>query len=96
MSFWFVLFMLIVVGIPVVMGTVQSMQKEKLKHARREMELQAEQRRALAGPQEQQVRQLEERVRVLERIVTDRGHDLAAEIERLRVGPPVEADRDGG
>ena len=28
--------------------------------------------------------QLEERVRVLERIVTDRGYDIAAQIEALR------------
>lgn len=31
-----------------------------------------------------QVGRLEQRVRVLERIATDRGHDLADEIERLR------------
>ena len=31
-----------------------------------------------------QTERLEQRVRVLERIVTDRGHDLAGEIERLR------------
>ena len=34
-----------------------------------------------------QVTQLEDRVRVLERIVTDRGADLAQEIERLRDEP---------
>jgi len=32
-----------------------------------------------------QVERLEQRVRVLERIVTDKGLDLADEIERLRV-----------
>ena len=31
-----------------------------------------------------QTRQLEERVRVLERIVTDKGYDVAAQIEALR------------
>lgn len=31
-----------------------------------------------------QTQRLEQRVRVLERIITDRGHDLAGEIESLR------------
>lgn len=31
-----------------------------------------------------QTERLEQRVRVLERIITDRGHDLAGEIENLR------------
>ena len=38
---------------------------------------------------------LEERVRVLERIVTDRGSDLAAQIEALREEPPRLDMRDG-
>ena len=38
--------------------------------------------------------QLEERVRVLERIVTDRGYDLAAQIEALRDETPQVAGRD--
>ena len=36
------------------------------------------------APTTDQVRRLEERVRVLERIVTDRSQDLASEIEELR------------
>lgn len=35
--------------------------------------------------------QLEERVRVLERIVTDRGYDVATQIEALRDARKVEA-----
>ncbi|WP_375421566.1 hypothetical protein [uncultured Sphingomonas sp.] len=38
--------------------------------------------------------QLEQRVRVLERIATDRGADLAHEIEQLRDEPRVLAGRD--
>ena len=38
--------------------------------------------------------QLEQRVRVLERIATDRGADLAHEIEQLRGEPRVLAARD--
>ena len=37
---------------------------------------------------------LEQRVRVLERIVTDRGMDLSGEIERLRSLPDVPPTRD--
>jgi hypothetical protein len=36
-----------------------------------------------------QTEKLEQRVRVLERIATDRGIDVADEIERLRHQPPV-------
>jgi hypothetical protein len=36
-----------------------------------------------------QTERLEQRVRVLERIITDRGHDVAGEIENLRDAPPV-------
>ena len=39
---------------------------------------------ALPGASKEQVERLEDRVRVLERIVTDRGSTLAAEIEALR------------
>ena len=38
--------------------------------------------------------QLEQRVRVLERIATDRGADLAHEIEQLREEPRILAGRD--
>lgn len=37
-----------------------------------------------------QIRELEERVRVLERIVTDRGYDISAQIEALRDTKRVE------
>lgn len=37
------------------------------------------------------IRELEDRVRVLERIVTDKGTDVAAQIEALRDAPRIEA-----
>ena len=46
--------------------------------------------RALPSATREQVERLEERVRVLERIVTDRGTSLAAEIEALRDEREVE------
>ena len=39
---------------------------------------------ALPGPTRAEVERLEQRVRVLERIVTDRGYDVATQIEALR------------
>ena len=41
------------------------------------------------GASKEQVERLEDRVRVLERIVTDRGSSLAAEIEALRDREPA-------
>lgn len=39
------------------------------------------------------IRELEERVRVLERIVTDKGYDIAAQIDALRDTQRVESAR---
>jgi hypothetical protein len=52
-------------------------------------ELRAEQARTpeLRGPTLDQVQMLEDRVRVLERIVTDQNYGLAREIEALRDTP---------
>ena len=46
---------------------------------------------AVSGPTRQEVERLEQRVRVLERIVTDSGYTLAHEIEALRDGRPIKA-----
>ena len=42
-----------------------------------------------------QTERLEQRVRVLERIITAGGHDLAGEIERLREAPAAALTADG-
>lgn len=62
----------------------------------------AKEARAAAPEQAREVRELQERVRVLERIVTDGGYDLAHKIEALRDGrsgarieTTVEAERLG-
>ena len=49
---------------------------------------------ALPGPTHAEVERLEQRVRVLERIVTDGGYTLASEIEALREASPVAARRE--
>ena len=48
----------------------------------------------LSGPTRGEVERLEQRVRVLERIVTDSGYTLASQIEALRDPRPVIARRE--
>lgn len=54
------------------------------RHQRRIEEIRARSASEIAGHQAAQTLALEERVRVLERIVTDKGYDVAAQIEALR------------
>jgi len=61
------------------------------KHQRRMAEMRLMAGSAENGQAIEHVRELEERVRVLERIVTDKGHDVAAQIEALRDAPRIEA-----
>lgn len=53
----------------------------------RKMELEAQMVAEKAAQYAAQTERLEQRVRVLERIVTDRGADVADEIEKLRDAP---------
>lgn len=58
-------------------------------YRQRRMELEAQMIAEKAAQYASQTGSLEQRVRVLERIVTDRGIDLADEIEKLRDQPPL-------
>jgi hypothetical protein len=60
-----------------------------IKHRERRLELQAEMTAEKAAQFAAHTEQLEQRVRVLERIATDRGIDVADEIEKLRHQPPI-------
>ena len=71
----------IVIGLPVIAVAVLIMRT--LQHRERKLELEAQIAAAQANKPEY-TKALEERVRVLERIVTDQGHGIAHEIERLR------------
>jgi len=53
-------------------------------HKQKELAMQSKLSAGNAAQYAQTIGMLEERVRVLERIVTDRGFDLATEIEALR------------
>jgi len=55
----------------------------------RKMELEAQMVAEKAAQYAAQTERLEQRVRVLERIVTDKGLDLSDEIEKLRDTPPL-------
>lgn len=74
----------IVVGLPVVLGIGSDVLKRWIAHKERAMELMAGQTAEKAAQYAAQVERLEQRMRVLERIATDRGADLAAQIEDLR------------
>lgn len=80
-----------VIVVPVVFGVGSDMLKRWLKHRERTMELMASQTAEKAAQYAAQVERLEQRMRVLERIATDRGADLALEVEDLRGKP---ADRE--
>lgn len=85
MSGFFVLgFFMIVVGIPVIGGLVADYHKRKLKLREKELEILGSQTAERAAQYAAQTERLEQRVRVLERIATDKGADLADQIERLR------------
>lgn len=73
-----------VIVIPVVLGVANDMLKRWLRHKERAMELMASQTAEKAAQYASHVERLEQRMRVLERIATDRGADLAAQIEDLR------------
>ena len=65
------------------------------RHQRKMTQLQVESTASLSAEKAAQyashTRELEERVRVLERIVTDKGYDVASQIEALRDSRKVEA-----
>ena len=83
---WIWLFV-IVVGLPVVLGVFGDSYKRWLKHRERRMEIEAQMTAEKAAQYAAQTERLEQRVRVLERIVTDKGIVVAEEIERLRDKP---------
>jgi len=80
-------FFVIVVGLPVVMGVLGDSYKRWLKHRERRMEIEAQITAEKAAQYAAQTERLEQRVRVLERIITDKGIGLADQIEALRHEP---------
>ncbi len=88
MDDYFVLgFFFIVVGIPVIFGVLGGVYKQHLKYKEKQLEAISSETAEKAAQYAAHTEQLEARVRVLERIVTDRGVDVAEEIEKLRDAP---------
>lgn len=90
MSGYFILaFFFIVVGLPVIMGIGGNMFTRWLKHKEKMTEAINSQAAEKAAQYAAHTERLEQRVRVLERIATDRGADVAQEIELLRDERPL-------
>jgi len=81
------LFFTIVVGLPVIGGIGFAAFEKWLRHREHMSELLAEQTAEKAAQYAAKTERLEQRVRVLERIITDRGVAVADEIEKLRDAP---------
>ena len=87
-AFLVMMILLICVGLPVVLGIASNMFKTWIGHRERMAGALNAQAAEKAAQYAAHTEQLEQRMRVLERIVTDKGVDVADEIERLRVAAP--------
>lgn len=80
-------FFFIVVGIPVIFGVLGDVYKRRLRYKEKQLETITNETAEKAAQYAAHTERLEARVRVLERIVTDKGIDVADEIEKLRDAP---------
>ena len=87
MNLTILLLVFIVVGLPVILGIGSDMLKRWMKHKEKMADVMMQATAEKAAQYAAQTQRLEERVRVLERIVTDMGVALADEIEALRTIP---------
>nr|WP_294168933.1 hypothetical protein [uncultured Sphingomonas sp.] len=87
---WFTLaFFMIVVGLPVILGIWGEAHKRQLRYKEKELEVLGSQTAEKAAQYASRTAELEQRVRVLEQIVTDGGMQTAAQIEALRDRPSL-------
>jgi hypothetical protein len=86
-------FFLVVVGIPVIFGVLDSMHKRRMKLREKELELLGTQTAEKAAQYAAHTERLERRVRVLEQIATDQGIHTASQIEALREPREIEGDK---
>jgi hypothetical protein len=82
-----ILLAFIIIGIPTILIFGQGLIRRLIEHREKRMEIEARMTAEKAAQYAAQTERLEQRVRVLERIVTDKGIDVADEIERLRDKP---------
>jgi len=83
------IFFVIVVGIPIFAGVGSKMFRDWLAHKRELGQALNAETAEKSAQYAAHTERLEQRVRVLERIVTDKGIVVADEIEQLRSRPPV-------
>lgn len=83
-TFAFLTFFMIVVGIPVIGGIISKMHKNRIELEKKKLETLGHQTAEKAAQYAAHTERLEQRVRVLERIVTDKGFDVSMQIEDLR------------
>jgi hypothetical protein len=83
------IFFVIVVGIPICAGVGSKMFRDWLAHKRELAQALNAETAEKSAQYAAHTERLEQRVRVLERIVTDKGIVVADEIEQLRDRPPV-------
>jgi hypothetical protein len=81
----------VILGSLTLVSILAGLYKRNLDFKERKLELEAQVAAAKAAPPSDRNDFLEERVRVLERIATDRSPELASQIEALRDMPRVEA-----
>lgn len=79
----------VAVGLPVALVSGAEMFKRHVAFKERQLELMADRTAEKAAQYVAQVARLEERMRVMERITTDRGVNVAQQIENLREEPAV-------
>ncbi len=83
-----------VVIVPVVLGVGSDIYKRRLAYREKELELMADRSAQKAAEYAAKVERLESRMQVLERIATDRGQQLAMEIEDLRIAADSRTDKE--
>lgn len=84
-----IVILFIVVGLPVTLGIGYAGYERHLKFKERQFKAITNETAEKAAQYAAHTERLEARVRVLERIVTDKGIDVAEEIEQLRNAPPL-------
>lgn len=80
-------FFFIVVAVPVIFGVLGEAHKRHMKFKEKQLAAITNETAEKAAQYAAHTDRLEQRVRVLERIVTDKGIDVADEIDRLRDAP---------
>ncbi len=86
---WMAVMFICIFGLPAIGVSLSEMHKRHTKFRIEQMRLTSEQTAEKAAQYVGHIERLEQRVRVLERIVTDKGFETAMAIEDLRDNPEI-------